>query len=138
MKGPRKRYMVSNINPNLSDEGKTKILKSFSIFEGVSDEDVWEFAKKMRASVIHPLEVFVEEGFDDHLTYFVYKGVASLFRTTREGEIINIDVLGTPALVGMSGLIDHKTSSTSAMAIDEIQALVLDQRDFQEIIPNYP
>lgn len=130
--------MVSNINPNLSIEEKTKILKSFSIFEGVSDEVISEFAKEMRASVIHPLEIFVEEGFDDHLTYFVYKGVASLFRTTREGEIINIDVVGAPAIVGMSGLIDNKTSSTSAMAIDEIQTFVLDQRDFQEMIPNYP
>ena len=130
--------MVSNINPNFSIDEKTKILKSFSIFEGVSDEVISEFAEKMRASVIHPLEIFVEEGFDDHLTYFVYKGVASLFRTTREGEIINIDVVGAPAIVGMSGLIDNKTSSTSAMAIDEIQTFVLDQRDFQEMIPNYP
>jgi CRP/FNR family transcriptional regulator len=138
MKRPKRKYMVSNINPNLSTDEKTKILKNFSIFEGVSGEVVSEFALKMRASVIHPLEIFVEEGFDDHFTYFVYKGVASLFRTTGEGEIINIDVVGAPTIVGMSGLIDNKKSSTSAMAIDEIQTFVLDQRDFQEMIPNYP
>ena len=130
--------MVSNINPSLSTEEKTKILKTFSIFEGVSEEAVSQIAKKMRTSVIHPLEVFVEEGFDDHFTYFVYKGVASLFRTTREGEIINIDVVGSPTIIGMSGLIDNKKSSTSAMAIDQIQTFVLNQRDFQEMIPNYP
>lgn len=134
----KRKYMVSNINPNLSTDEKTKILMNFSLFEGVPEDVISEIAKKMRASVIHPLEVFVEEGFDDHLTYFIYKGVASLFRTTREGAIINIDVVGAPTIVGMSGLIDNKKSSTSAMAIDEIQTLVLDQRDFQEIIPNYP
>jgi CRP-like cAMP-binding protein len=138
MKHLNRKYMVSNINPNLSTQEKTKLLRIFSIFEGVSDEVVAEFAQKMRASVIHPLEIFVEEGYDDHLTYFVYRGVASLFRTTREGEVINIDVVGAPTIVGMSGLIDNKKSSTSAMAIDQIQAFVLDQRDFQEMIPNYP
>lgn len=103
--------MVSNINPNLSIDEKTEILRVFSIFEEVSDDVISKFAEKMRASVIHPLEIFVEEGFDDHLTYFVYKGVASLFRTTKEGEIINIEVVGAPAIVGMSGLIDDKTSA---------------------------
>ncbi|HVZ12540.1 MAG TPA: Crp/Fnr family transcriptional regulator [Patescibacteria group bacterium] len=131
-------YMIPFQNINLTVGEKIEILSKFNLFKNSNKAEIEAFARVTNPKNIRPMEIFVEEGFDDHRTYFVYKGVASLFRTTREGEIINIDVVGAPTIVGMSGLIDNKTSTTSTVAVGDLQTLVLYQRDFQELIPNYP
>ena len=125
-------------NTNLTNSEKKAILSKFHLFEDSASVELEAFAKVMYPKNIRTMEIFVEEGFDDHRTYFVYKGVVSLFRTTAEADIINVDVVGAPTIVGMSGLIDNKTSTTSALAVGELQTLVLYQRDFEELIQNYP
>lgn len=137
-KAKQPSYMLPFQNTNLTNLEKKAILSKFQIFEDLGNLELEAIAKVTNPKNIRSMEIFVEEGFDDHRTYLVYKGVVSLFRTTNRGDIINVDVVGAPTIVGMSGLIDNKTSTTSSLAIGEIQTLVLYQRDFEELIQNYP
>jgi CRP-like cAMP-binding protein len=123
---------------NLTLHEKVAILKDFPLFEGIDTKHIQEFAEKMSPKVLQPMEVFVEEDIDEHQAFFVYKGAVSIFRTTKEGEIINIDLQGAPEIVGKMGLIDTQKSTASAMAIGEINALVLNQDDFQTLILEHP
>ena len=117
---------------------KTQVLSAFPMFLDSTISEVQKFAEKMNLRVLRPMEVFVEEDMDDHQAFFIFQGAVSVFRTTSEGEIINIDLHGAPELVGEMGLIDSKPSAASAMAIEETHALVLNQSDFNELVKSNP
>lgn len=138
MKKPVRDYMIYNKPAHMDVVEKTNILKTFPIFKGVSTAHIQEFAEKVYPKIFQPMEVFVEEDVDEHQAYFVYHGAVSIFRTTAEGEIINIDLQGAPEIVGKMGLIDTQRSTASAMAVGEVHALVLNQEDFQALIIKNP
>ncbi|OGH16429.1 MAG: hypothetical protein A3C30_04530 [Candidatus Levybacteria bacterium RIFCSPHIGHO2_02_FULL_40_18] len=135
----KKKYMISHSLPDISEAEKVKILKTFSIFKDATEEkEILDFAKKVRQTLIPPMEIFVEEDRDENQAFFVYKGAVSIFRTTSEGEIINIDILGAPELVGEMGIVDSKPSPANVMAIEETHALVLSKKDFEDLIRKHP
>lgn len=138
MNKPIRKYMIYNKTMNLTVAEKVAILKDFSLFEGIATEHIREFAEKMYPKIIHPMEIFVEEDLDERQAFFIYKGAASIFRTTEEGEIINIALEGAPEIIGKMGLLDTQKSSASAMAIGEVHALTLNQDDFQVLILEHP
>ncbi len=122
-------------NPHaLSIEEKVVLLKEFTLFRDVPLDMLAEYAQKMFHQVIHPKEIFIEEGLDEEYTYFIHKGVASVFRTTEDGRIINIDLLGAPDIVGEMGLTDTTPNTSSVMAVDEVHALVLPQLEFNQLL----
>ena len=134
----KKQYVVQYNVSRITREEKAKILSSFPVFVGADKEEVLQFAENMRPKVIKPMEVFVEEGLDEYQAFFMYKGSASLFRTTSEGEIVNIEVLGAPEIVGEMGLIDQQISPVSAVAISETHALTISQESYCELIEKNP
>jgi len=134
----QRKYMLSRETPKMGLAEKTKILSSFPMFEETSTAELKEVATKTQPEAILPMEVFVEEDRDEHQAYFLYQGAVSVFRTTSEGEIINLDLLGAPNLVGEVGLIEDKSSPASIIAIEETRALVLSQKDFQALVNKNP
>jgi len=126
--------MISHKIGPLSLAQKKKILGSFPFFSKLKDREIEELAKRVRQVLIPQKEIFVEEDVDFDKAFFVYSGLVSIFRTTRDGELINLEVIGAPALVGEMGLVDSKESPASVMAINQTRALVLTQKDFSQII----
>lgn len=134
----QKKLIMSYNNRRMTIVEKVQILSKFPLLEDFTASELQAFAERMFPKVFMPKEVFEEEDIDAHHAFFMYSGVVSIFRTTSDGEIINIDLLGAPELVGEMGLIDNKPSPASAMAVDETHALVLSQQDFQELIHMFP
>lgn len=118
----------------LSTEEKVVILKDFTLFRDISVDILAQYAGKMYRQVFQPKEVFIQEGEDEEYTYFIYKGIASVYRTTEEGRTINIDLLGAPDIAGEMGLTDTTPNTSSVMAVDEVHALVLAQTEFNTLL----
>ena len=133
-----KKYMTSYNTRDITHEKRVKILNSFDFLQALGSEEIGLIAEKVQPRVIRPMEIFVEEDLDEHHAFFVYYGAVSIFRTTVEGEIINIDLLGAPALVGEMGLIHTNPSIASVMAIGETHVLVLSQDDYKDIVHRHP
>jgi CRP-like cAMP-binding protein len=117
---------------------KVRILKTFPLFSGIEYEALEALAGKMIPKSLEKSKVFIEQGVDSTHAYFLYEGVASTYRTTEDGEIVHVDILGAPEVVGELGLIDHEPNQVSAIALRESNSFVLSQKDFTEIITQYP
>lgn len=118
----------------MSVDEKVSLLQKFSVFENVPFPVIQALASRMHEKTFQHGDILFEEDVDDERSYFMYTGAVSTFRTTQEGEIVNLDILGAPELVGEMGLIDTKPHVESAVALEETKTLILSQVDFQEFI----
>lgn len=118
----------------MTTDEKAAILKQFSIFKGIPDLLLYRLAERMRQKTFHHGDVILEQDVDDYVAYFIYTGAVSIYRTTPDGEIVNIDLIGAPDIVGEMGLIDNNPNVESAMSLEQTDALVLSQLDFQAFL----
>lgn len=133
----KRGYLTYNTK-HMTQAEKIKILCTFELFTDLEEEVLIAFAERMHYIGIPQMKIFVEEGVDADKAFFIYSGIASVYRTSLEGEVINVEFRGSPDIVGKTGLIDNKISSTSAIAVTSIEALYLAQEDFVTLVNQYP
>lgn len=118
----------------MTTDEKVSILKEFQLFKNIPLPVLAQLGERMHPKIFEHGDVLLEEDVDDDKAFFMYTGAVSIYRTTPDGEIVNIDLLGSPEIVGEMGLIDTKPSAYSALALEETKTLILSQFDFQELI----
>jgi CRP-like cAMP-binding protein len=108
-------------------------LRSFSFFEGWNDDELEHFERivdRMRFATGH---VVIRERQSGHALVILTAGEAEV---TRDGARLGLLRAGDHA--GEMALLDNSPASATVVARTDVEALVLDQRDFHNLLETIP
>ena len=119
-------------------EEKIKLIKSFEIFESLTDEEAVVIAQATIEKTIPENTVFIEEETQADLAYLVVAGTGRVFRTTEDGEEITLSFVEPGDLIGEMSLIEDSTRSASIKSLQEMKVLTITKESFLKIIKEDP
>ncbi len=117
---------------------KTAILRKFSIFGSLSDQAFLDVGSKTHEIAIDEGKVFIRQGDTVGPIYFIYNGLAKIYRLNENGMVANLGFAGEFEIVGDMAFITSQNRSASVEAMRKVDALVLSPEDFKNILYAYP
>jgi CRP-like cAMP-binding protein len=97
-----------------------------------------ELGQRFRRRAFKRGEVIFHQGDPGAALHVIATGRVKVFVSSDEGDELLLAVLGPSEFVGDLALIDGQPRSASAMALEDTQTYVLDQRDFFPFLTQHP
>lgn len=108
-------------------------IRHVPLFSACSTKDVKRVAAAVDEVSFAPGTVLIEQGQSGREAFIVRKGIVSVRRDGRK-----IASLGAGAIVGELALLDNGPRTASVVCDTEVDALVLDQRNFRRLLDEVP
>jgi CRP-like cAMP-binding protein len=97
--------------------------KSLTLFNNLSQKDVMRFADAAQVKAYKKGHVLYLEGDQAETFYIVCTGWLKLFRTTEEGEEINLAVVTSDSIIGESAIFEEGHYTNSAQVAEDAQVV---------------
>lgn len=117
---------------------KKQIIKSLPLFQSLNETKLETLSQATHEKVLPANTTFIEQEDEPISTYIIISGSVRVYRISPDGEEINLAILGPGEVVGEMSLLDDEPRSASVETIQETKTLVLDRKDFLQIIHQYP
>lgn len=108
-------------------------LRSFSFFEGWTDDELEHFERIVDRARFAAGDVLIREGEAGHAFLILVAGEAEV---SQRGESLRLLYPGDHA--GEMALLDDSGASATVLARTEVEALLLYQRDFHNLLETIP
>lgn len=112
-----------------SNASQIEHLKSVPLFAGLNKKQLQLIAKSSDEVMLAPGQVLVDQGQTGREAFLLTSGTVTVKRNGRK-----VAQLGPGAIVGELALLDHGPRTATVTADTEITVLVVDRRNFLEII----
>lgn len=133
----QKKIQYTHKQPmNLSQ--KAQVIKSLSLFADLDSKQLENIARLVLEKQIPEHTIFIEQLADSEAVYFITEGSVRVFRSTKDGQEINLAILGPGEIVGEMALIDHEPRSAYVQTIRDTTLLYLTAANFSEILNKHP
>jgi CRP/FNR family cyclic AMP-dependent transcriptional regulator len=110
-----------------------ELMKRIRIFEGLTPEELSQFAA-MTAEQSFPFQtIIVEEATEGRALYIVKRGTVSVTKIDGETETEIVKLVAGEAFGEMS-LIEHSVTSARVTAYNDVQCLVIGWQDFFNLL----
>jgi len=106
--------------------------------EGLSREDMEQFAQYLYVATAEPQEIIFNEGAREPYMCFISKGLVRITKGDSRKTVKTIGDIGPGRSVGEMSIIDGLPRSATARAIEETVALVLTRDNFDRLIKDNP
>ena len=117
------------------------VLTELAVFQGLSREELIQFADKSRRVAFNNGDVLIHEGTIESAIYIVTEGELKVFlpqeikgREERRMSQVLLNVLNKGNCFGEYSLIDNKPTSASVMATKPGELIKIQGIDFQDIL----
>jgi CRP-like cAMP-binding protein len=117
---------------------KLDYLARVSIFAHLKNEDLRRLTEKSQHCSFTPGETIIMEGERDRRLYFLISGRVNIFKRYGTAKEKLLRTLEPPSYFGEIALIDDLVRSATVVAIENTQALCLNQWDLHQAIEKYP
>lgn len=104
-------------------------LRRYSLFGGLDDHDLARIAPRLVRQRFPPGQALINEGERGRTIFLVLTGRVEVTRLGEDGHAVRVAELGAGATVGEMELIDLNPRSASVVALEEVEALVLDRAE---------
>lgn len=116
---------------------RAKILKTFDLFKELGVSQLEVIAKAVLEKEFDTRTVFIEQETEADVAYFIYEGGVRVYRTTSEGDEVNLSISGAGEIIGEMALLDHGPRSATVETIQKTKALTLSQHEFKNILETH-
>ncbi len=121
------------------NEEKIKILKSFDLFSDLTEEELKTIADYIQKKEFLAKTIFISQDEEvPDVVYFIYKGLARAYRTTEEGQEVNLSIIGEGEVIGEMGVIEELPRSATVEAMQNTIAYVLTGKNFVDLLKKHP
>ena len=124
--------------PTLSREEKRQLLKSVSLFGGLSDKELDGLIGVARATRLAARERLFHKGDEGSQVYVVIRGRLKALTTSDEGDDVVFSILGEGEVFGEIALLGRPQRTATVTAITACDLLVIDRRDFLQFLRDHP
>jgi CRP/FNR family cyclic AMP-dependent transcriptional regulator len=114
-------------------DAKLEMLRRVPLFSRLDDRSLEEVARLADEVDIRPEQVLMREGRSGHEFFLILRGTV---RVERAGELLN--VCGRGDFLGEIALVDGGPRTATAIAQDEVRALVVGHREFHSLMDQFP
>lgn len=120
--------------------GTTRLeqLGKLNIFSQLTKSQLQTFDVFFTEEYIEKDTVFIEQDADSSKAFLIIEGAVRVYRTTAEGEEINLAFKGSGELIGEMALLDGKPRSAYVKTIKDTLFYTLSRDNFIRIIINNP
>lgn len=114
------------------------ILKKVPIFRNIKDEDLKKIQGILKEKKFAEGEHVFSEADQGEEFYIVYDGRIKIYKMSSEGQIKTLAYLQKGDFFGEMALLDKKTRSANALAMQETHVFIIRYADFQKFLINQP
>ena len=122
----------------LSREEKRRLIKSVSLFAGLSDKDLDGLIGVARNTRLTARERLFHKGDEGTQIYLVIQGRLKALTTSEEGDDVVFSILGEGEVFGEIALLGRPQRTATIIAITPCDLLVIDRRDFLQFLRDHP
>lgn len=115
-----------------------KVLKGLSLFYELSDDELAEVAKVSEHKFYKPGETIMREGEPGGTLYVIKNGEIKITRAFHQQEDIVLTILRDDEFFGELSLIDGRARSASAIAMNEVELILLSKEKFDPFAAKFP
>lgn len=106
--------------------------------DGLSHEDMEQFAQYLYAATAEPEEIIFNEGAREPYMCFVAQGLVRITKGDSKKKVKTIGDIGPGRSVGEMSIIDGLPRSASARAVENTVVLVLTKENFDRLVKENP
>lgn len=122
----------------MNETEKIKKLRFFSLFKDLSDTELSSIAKFIHEQSIPAKKNFIAQDTESNTVYFIYKGLVRAYRSTNEGQDVNLSVMGEGEIIGEMGILEELPRSANVETIQDTIVFTLTKADFINLLKTYP
>lgn len=108
------------------------------VFAGVCESDLRLIADRFRPHHYARDEALFHEGHRAHAYFLLAEGRVKIVQTSPEGLEVILHLLGPGDLAGALPNLDDGTFPGSALALDDVVALAITPREFEDLLVQHP
>jgi CRP/FNR family transcriptional regulator, cyclic AMP receptor protein len=113
-------------------------LRDIQLFAPMDDQERAQLAAIMDEATFHVGQQLFHERDQGGICYVIRSGRVELSVVDENGEKLIVDVLEPGELCGELSLLDGGSRSTTAVALSDVEALVLERAEFLDFLRNKP
>lgn len=117
---------------------KTFLLKNQPLFSALSLHELETISHAIKERAYATGDMIIEQDTASDGAYFIVEGMVKVFRESREGEEINLTVLGPGEVLGELSLIDDEPRSAYVCTLKPTTIFILRREDFIKILEKHP
>ena len=121
----------------LSDIEKIICLKKVSLFENLTEEELFALEKVSFEKIFKPGEAVLTENESGHELYIVVSGEVEISKN-REGRKFSLAKMGPYNAIGEMSLFDDLPHSATAVALKETNVLILPEEAVRDVVLEFP
>jgi len=114
------------------------IFANAPVFAGLHESELRDISARFRPHRYARGEALFHEGHLAHAYYLLAEGRVKIVQTSPEGLEVILHLLGPGDLAGALPNLDDGTYPGSALALDDVVALAIAPRDFEELLVQHP
>src|SRR5688572_7124156 len=95
------------------------LIKSVSLFQGLSSDQLERIVAPLSEREYREHELIIEEGEMSGGIFFIIEGSVKVYKVTKEGEEVNLAILGVGDVVGEMSLLDHAPRSANVETLQK-------------------
>jgi CRP/FNR family cyclic AMP-dependent transcriptional regulator len=119
-------------------ENEASYLKQVHIFNSLNEEEISTLAAVVRKRTFRKDEVIFHRDDPGQVLFIIKEGKVKICLTSPDGQEIVLVVFGKGKCFGEFALLDSHPRSADAIAIEKVECLTLQQRDFYNAIMKHP
>jgi CRP-like cAMP-binding protein len=104
-------------------------LRRYSLFGGLDDHDLSRIAPRLVHQAFTTGQALINEGERGRTIYLVLSGRVEVTRLRSDGQPVRVAELGPGSTVGEMELLDLHPRSASVVALEPVEALMLDRAE---------
>ena len=122
----------------MDDNNKNQFLKSISLCENMTDEDIKAIAEHCRIKSFKKKNVIFLEDDSGSMLYLINSGRVKITKLNEEGNEVILTILGDGDFFGEMSLLDDQDRNANAIAMDDVELLTVTKNEFVNLIRNNP
>lgn len=116
-----------------SESVAVELLGRFEVFDGLEPSDLERLADAVERREFEPGDRLIVEGETSRRLFGVLEGRVEVLKTDDSGESRRLAVLEDETVLGEHGFVLAEPRTATVRALDRVDALSLDGRDFDEL-----
>jgi CRP/FNR family cyclic AMP-dependent transcriptional regulator len=121
-----------------ADRARVEFLASHPFFRGLDTRSLQEVSASLQPVRFERGALILLEGESGSGVYFVRSGYAKVFRTSEEGRVQTLSMLGPGQQFNEVPALDSGPNPASVEAMTDIEGYFLSRADFLRIVERYP
>jgi CRP-like cAMP-binding protein len=129
--------MSATSSPDLLRE-RIRFLKTVPVFASLGEAHLSSIAQSFRPRTYEKSDVIFRQGDNGHEVYLIREGKVRIFKVSPSGQETSIILLSTGALVGEYAVIDGRTRSATARALQRCEIWEMAGSRFLQCVREIP